>query len=120
MRVVDASGARLLTRREEDVVRLLVRWPGVLSLGPLASYGFALLFPIAGALYDRWSRRRVHLVYWWGRAVIMLGVAVRVALLGSLAWMVRHAVAVRLACTVPLPRLFGATKAALAVKVCTA
>jgi hypothetical protein len=23
----------------------LVRWPGVLPLGPLASYGFALLFP---------------------------------------------------------------------------
>jgi hypothetical protein len=67
----------------------LVRWPGVLPLGPLASYGFALLFPIAGAVYDRWSRGRVHPVYWWGLAVIVLGVPVRVALLGSPAW--RHA-----------------------------
>ena len=65
----------------------LVRW--LLPLGPLASYGFALLFPIAGALYDQWSRRRVHPVYWWGLAVIVLGVAARVALLSSPAF--RHA-----------------------------
>ena len=67
----------------------LVRWPGVLRVGPLASYGLTLLFPIAAAVYDRWSRGRVHPVYWWGLAVFVLGVAVRVALLGSLAW--RHA-----------------------------
>ena len=65
----------------------LVRW--LLPLGPLASYGVSLLFPIAGAVYDRRSRARVHPVYWWGLAVIVLGVAVRVALLNSLAW--RHA-----------------------------
>jgi len=67
----------------------LVRWPGVLRVGALASYGLTLLFPIACAVYDRWSRGRVHPVYWWGLAVFVLGVAVRVALLGSLAW--RHA-----------------------------
>ena len=67
----------------------LVRWPGVLAVGPLLAYGLTLLFPIAGALYDRWSRRRVHPVYWWGLAVIVLGVPVRIALLGSPAW--RHA-----------------------------
>jgi hypothetical protein len=65
----------------------IVRWPGALSLGPLASYGFALLFPIAGVVYDRRSRGRVHPVYWWGLAVIVLGVAARVVLLGSPAWM---------------------------------
>ena len=64
----------------------IVRWPGALSLGPLASYGFALLFPIAGTVYDRQSRGRVHPVYWWGLALIVLGVAVRVALLGSPTW----------------------------------
>ena len=64
----------------------LVRWPGVLALGVLASYGLTLLFPIAGAVYDRWSRGRVHPVYWWGLALIVLGVPVRVALLGSLTW----------------------------------
>ena len=64
----------------------LVRWPGVLPLGPLAYYGLTLLFPIAGAVYDRWSRGRVHPVYWWGLALILLGVAARVALLGSPTW----------------------------------
>jgi hypothetical protein len=61
----------------------LVRWPGVLAVGPLASYGLTLLFPIAGAVYDRRSRGRVHPVYWWGTALIVLGVLVRVVLLGS-------------------------------------
>ena len=64
----------------------LVRWPGVLAIGPLVSYGLALLFPIAGAVYDRWSRGHVHAVYWWGLALTVLGVAVRVVLLGSPAW----------------------------------
>ena len=64
----------------------LVRWPGVLRIGVLAAYGLTLLFPIAGAVYDRWSRGRVHPVYWWGLALIVLGVAVRVALLGSPVW----------------------------------
>lgn len=68
----------------------LVRWPGVLSVGPLLSYVLTLLFPIAGAVYDRWSRGRVNPVYWWGMTLIVLGVAVRVMLLGSPAW--RHAV----------------------------
>lgn len=64
----------------------LVRWPGVLRVGPLVSYGLTLLFPIAGAVYDRWSRGRVHPVYWWGLALIVLGVPVRVVLLSSPAW----------------------------------
>ena len=56
----------------------------------LASYGLTLLFPIAAAVYDWRSRGRVHPVYWWGLALIVLGVAARVVLLGSPAW--RHAV----------------------------
>jgi len=40
----------------------------------------------AGAVYDRWSRGRVHPVYSWGLALIVLGVLVRVALLGSPTW----------------------------------
>jgi hypothetical protein len=64
----------------------LVRWPGVLSVGPLLSYVLTLLFPIAGAAYDRWSRGRVHPVYWWGLALIVLGIPVRVVLVGSPAW----------------------------------
>ena len=67
----------------------LFRWPGVAHVGPLAAYGLTLLFPIACTVYDRWSRGRVHPVYWWGLALLVLGVAVRVVLLNSLAW--RHA-----------------------------
>jgi hypothetical protein len=67
----------------------LVRWPGVLRVGVLAAYGLTLLFPIACVAYDRWSRGRVHPVYWWGLAVIVLGIPVRVSLLNNLAW--RHA-----------------------------
>ncbi|HKV79654.1 MAG TPA: hypothetical protein VJP02_16010, partial [Candidatus Sulfotelmatobacter sp.] len=67
----------------------LFRWPGVAHVGPLAAYGLTLLFPIACAVYDRWSRGRVHPVYWWGLAVIALGIPVRVALLNNLVW--RHA-----------------------------
>ena len=64
----------------------LVRWPGVLSVGPLLAYGLTLLFPIAGVVYDRWSRGRVHPVYWWGLAIITLAIPVRVVLLASPAW----------------------------------
>jgi hypothetical protein len=66
----------------------LFRWPGVAHVGPLAAYGLTLLFPIACTVYDRWSRGRVHPVYWWGLAVITLGIPVRVALLNNLVW--RH------------------------------
>lgn len=64
----------------------IVRLPGVLAFGALSSYVLMLLFPIAGVVYDRWSRGRVHPVYWWGLAMIVLGVMVRVALLGSPTW----------------------------------
>ena len=67
----------------------LVRMPGVLSIGPLLAYGLTLLFPIAGIVYDRLSRGSVHPMYWWGLAIIVLGIPVRVVLLGSPAW--RHA-----------------------------
>jgi hypothetical protein len=67
----------------------LVRWPGVLRVGPLLSYVLTLLFPIAGMVYDWRSRGRVHPVYWWGLGLIVLGVPMRVFLLGSPAF--RHA-----------------------------
>ena len=64
----------------------LVRWPGVLSVGPLLSYVLTLLFPIAAAVYDWRSRGRVHPVYWWGLSVIALGIPLRVILLDSTVW----------------------------------
>ena len=62
------------------------RWPGVLPLGPLVYYGLTLLFPIAGMVYDKMTRGRVHRVYVWGTALIVLAVPVRILLLGSPAW----------------------------------
>lgn len=62
------------------------RWPGVLPLGPLVYYGLTLLFPIAGIVYDRVTRGRVHPVYVWGTALIVLGVPLRILLIMSPAW----------------------------------
>jgi hypothetical protein len=64
----------------------LVRWPGVLSVGLLAAYGLTLLYPIACAVYDWWSRGRVHPVYWWGLTLIALSIPLRLVLLASVAW----------------------------------
>jgi len=62
------------------------RWPGMLPLGPLVYYGLTLLFPIAGIVYDKTTRGRVHPVYLWGTAVIVLAVPVRILLIGSPGW----------------------------------
>ncbi len=62
------------------------RWPGVLPLGPLAYYGFTLIFVVAGVAYDFATRHRVHPAYLWGAAFIIAGVPVRLFLLGSPAW----------------------------------
>ncbi len=64
----------------------LVRLPGVMLVSPLVAYGLMLLFPIAAAVYDWRSRGRVHPVYWWGLALLVLGIWVRVVLLGSPSW----------------------------------
>src|SRR6185369_3093738 len=66
------------------------RGPGALARRP-GPWSTRLLRPHAGvphrrAVYDRCSRGRVHPVYWWGLALIVLGVAARVALLGSPTW----------------------------------
>jgi hypothetical protein len=55
-------------------------------LGPLAFFGLAFLFVIAGAIYDYASRRRVHRVYLWGGALFVVSVPLRLALSGTAAW----------------------------------
>lgn len=62
------------------------RLPGVLPLGPPVFFAMALLFVVAGAAYDFVSRRRVHRVYWWGGAIILLSVPLRLAISGTTAW----------------------------------
>jgi hypothetical protein len=64
----------------------LARWPGVLPLGPLAYYGLTMLFVVAGATYDWFSRGRIHQVYLWGGPLLVLAVPVRLLLIASPAW----------------------------------
>jgi hypothetical protein len=92
-------GAALILRRDKEthkrlmllayvsiVVAAIARLPGVLALGPPVFFGLALLFIIAGAVYDFATRRRVHRVYVWGGAVFALSVPLRLAISSTGAW----------------------------------
>jgi Predicted membrane protein (DUF2306) len=54
--------------------------------GPFAFYGIAFLFVVAGALYDLFSRRRIHSVYLWGGALIAVSVPTRLLISSTGAW----------------------------------
>jgi len=68
------------------VVAAVARLPGVLSAGPPAFFGVSFLFVVVAGIYDFLSRRRVHKVYLWGGAIILLSVPVRLAVSGTGAW----------------------------------
>jgi hypothetical protein len=68
------------------VTAAVARLPGVLELGPPAFFGLSFLFVVAGAVYDFLSRGRVHRVYLWGGALILVSVPVRLAISGTAAW----------------------------------
>jgi uncharacterized membrane protein len=68
------------------IVAAVARLPGVLPLGPLGFFGLSLLFVAAGAVYDYVSRDRVHRVYLWGGAVLIVAIPLRLALSGTSAW----------------------------------
>ena len=91
--------AAILRRRDKEAhKRLMVlayvsiitaavaRIPGILPLGPLVFFGIAFLFAVAGMIYDWVSRGRVHRVYVWGGALLVLSVPLRLALSGTAAW----------------------------------
>ncbi len=91
--------AALVMRRRKDAHKRLMllayvsiiaaataRLPGVLSLGPPAFFGLALLFVIAGVVYDYASRGRVHPVYWWGGGAILVSVPLRLAISTTAMW----------------------------------
>ena len=92
------SAALALRRDKETHKRLMLlayvcllvaavgRLPGVLPLGPLAFFGLAFLFVVVGGIYDFLSRRRVHKVYLWGGALILVSVPVRLAISSTGAW----------------------------------
>jgi hypothetical protein len=68
------------------IVAALARLPGVLPLGPPAFFGLALLFVVAGAVYDYRSRGRVHKVYWIGGTILVASIPLRLAIAASAAW----------------------------------
>lgn len=91
--------AALVMRRQKEAHKRLMllayvsiiaaataRLPGVLLLGPPVFFGLALLFVIAGAVYDFVSRGRVHPVYWWGGGAILVSVPLRLAISTTAMW----------------------------------
>jgi hypothetical protein len=68
------------------LVAAVARLPGLLQLGPPAFFGLALLFVVAGAAYDLFSRGRIHKVYLYGGGLFALSVPARLALSGTEVW----------------------------------
>jgi hypothetical protein len=68
------------------VTAAIARLPGILPLGPPAFFGLALLFVVAGAIYDFVSRGRVHKSYIWGAAIIVVSIPLRLGLANTSAW----------------------------------
>jgi hypothetical protein len=92
------SAALALRRDKEAHKRLMLlayvsilvaavgRLPGVLLLGPPAFFGLSFLFVVVAATYDVLSRRRVHKVYVWGGALIVVSVPLRLVISRTGAW----------------------------------
>lgn len=91
--------AALVMRRHKDTHKRLMmlayvsiitaataRLPGVLILGPPVFFGLALCFVVIGAVYDFFSRGRVHKVYWIGGAIILISVPLRLAISTTPVW----------------------------------
>jgi hypothetical protein len=91
--------AALVMRRQKDAHKRLMllayvsiiaaataRLPGVISLGPPGFFGLAMLFVIAGVVYDYASRGRVHPVYWWGGGALLVSVPLRLAISTTAVW----------------------------------
>jgi uncharacterized membrane protein YozB (DUF420 family) len=68
------------------ITAAIARMPGVLPLGPLVFFGASFLFVVAGMVYDRIWRGRIHRAYAWGAPIIALSVPVRLAVSGTAAW----------------------------------
>ena len=68
------------------VVAAVGRLPGVLPLGPPAFFGLSFLFVVVAGIYDFVTRRRVHRVYLWGGALLLISVPLRLALSRTDAW----------------------------------
>ena len=68
------------------VVAAVARLPGVLPLGPPVFFGLALLFVLAGVIYDKTTRGHVHPVYVWGGGLLAISIPLRLAIAGTDVW----------------------------------
>jgi hypothetical protein len=68
------------------LVAAVGRLPGVLPLGPPAFFTLAFLFILAGVVYDKASRGRVHPVYAWGGTILVISVPLRLLISRTDAW----------------------------------
>jgi hypothetical protein len=68
------------------VTAAIARLPGVLPLGASAFFGLSFLFVLAGVIYDRTSRGRVHPVYVAGGTMLVLSVPLRLLISGTAMW----------------------------------
>lgn len=68
------------------IAAAVARLPGVLPLGPLGFFGLSFIFLLAGVIYDLATRRRVHNVYIWGGALLVLSVPLRLMASGTETW----------------------------------
>jgi hypothetical protein len=68
------------------VTAAIARLPGVLPLGAPAFFGLSFLFVLAGVIYDRISRGRVHPVYVAGGTMLVLSVPLRLLISGTGMW----------------------------------
>jgi hypothetical protein len=92
------TAAVVLRRKKEAHKRLMLlayaslmaapaaRLPGMLTLGPLAFYSVALVFPVAGAIYDFASRGHVHRAYVWGGSLLLISVPLRLLISSTASW----------------------------------
>lgn len=69
------------------ITAAVARLPGVLALGAPGFFGLGFFFPVVAMLYDYASRGRVHPVYVWGSALLVISIVVRLAISGTAAWL---------------------------------
>jgi hypothetical protein len=71
------------------VIAATARLPGILGLlplGPLPAFGVVLIFVIVATMYDLMSRRRIHPVYLWGGALLLVSLPARLWIAETRAW----------------------------------
>jgi len=70
------------------IVAAVARLPRAQSFGPPGFFGLAFLFLLVAVIYDFVSRGRVHKVYLWGGALLVMSVPLRLAISKTGAWLV--------------------------------